>query len=280
MAIKLPEPPEWWIKYKPLRWVLVTLVLYWLFSTLWPRFHSESPPPVAQPAQAPAPAAEIATAAPPEPAAAAVAPLPKPAIPKPPPVPPPAANPEPRPAAPTPKPAPSVPAGAEAPDARAAYTQVETERVRMMDVLRSYDSVATVQALLAQGGYAAALSTIERKPPSFRHPPYRNDTLAVSKYSHETYEGKLTLEFFNDRLYQAYFVPAQPADYLRWLRGRGVALPVKRTGRSSLTQGYLHITTNIDFASSEVGQAMPSSAFVLWEDLRLVQQMQDWGPAP
>jgi hypothetical protein len=225
MPIKLPEPPEWWLKYKPLRWLLAALVLYWIFGTLLPRFRAESPPPAASPVEVPDTAAEP-----------------------------------------------------EAPYPKAAYTQVEAQRVRMMDVLRSYDSVATVQALLAQRGYTAELSTIKRKPPSYRYPPYRNDTLAVSKYKHEAYEGRLTLEFFNDRLYQAYFVPAQPAEYLRWLRSRGFELPIKRTGRSSLTQGHLRITTNIDFASSEVGRTVRSTPFVMWEDLRLVQQMQAWGP--
>jgi hypothetical protein len=282
MAIKLPEPPEWWTKYKPLRWLLAALVLYWMFGTLLPRFRTESPPPAAEPVEVPAAATapETAETVPPEPAAATPPPKPvEPVAPKPAPAPPPAARPEPPPV-PSPAPVPSAQAEPETPDPKAAYTQVEAQRVRMMDALRSYDSVATLQAQLAQGGYAAELATIERKPPSYRYPPYRNDTLTVAKYRHEAYEGRLTLEFFNDRLYQAYFVPAQPADYLRWLRGRGVALPVKRTGRSSLTQGQLRITTNIDFASSEVGRAMPSSPFVLWEDLRLVQQMQDWGPVP
>ncbi|HXG28926.1 MAG TPA: hypothetical protein VNJ47_08755, partial [Nevskiales bacterium] len=224
-----------------------------------------SPPPAAPPV-ASSPAAVATPAAKPEPPVAA--PVPKP-VPKPPP---PVVAAAPKPA--TPPPTPVEPA----PDPAAAYTAVAAERVAFMGALRSYDSVAAVQTQLAQGGYTAELSTIERKPPSHRYPPYRNDTLAVSKYTHGAYEGKLTLEFFNDRLYQAYFVPAQPAEYLRWLRGRGFALPVKRTGRSSLTQGHLRITTNIDFASSDVGRAMLAKPFVMWEDLRLVQQMQEWGP--
>jgi hypothetical protein len=291
MPIKLPEPPEWWLKYKPLRWVLAALVLYWIFGTLLPRFRAESPP-VAQPAAPPAaaPAAAEAGPPPPPPPPAPVAPPPATtatpaAKPEPPPAAPPVPKPAPKPAPPpavttTPKPAtPAAPADAEpAPDPAAAYTAVAAERVAFMGALRSYDSVAAVQAWLGQGGYASELSTIERKPQGRRYPPYRNDTLVTARYRHGEYEGRLTLEFFNDRLYQAYFVPAQPAEYLRWLRSRGLALPVRRTGRSSLTQGHLRITTNIDFASSDVGRAMLATPFVMWEDLRLVQQMQAWGP--
>jgi hypothetical protein len=291
MALKLPEPPQWWIKYKPLRWVLAALVVFWVFGTLLPRWREESPPAEPQPAQTelppvaeearPAPAAE----SPPQAAAPEPPPV-KPAAPKPVPVTP-AAAPKPAmtttaPATPAPPPPypPSKPvAKAEAmPDPAARYTQVEAERVRFMDALRSYDSVETVAASLNQAGYKTEKSVIERKRPSNRYPPFRNDTLKVQGYKHASHEGVLTLEFFNDRLYQAYFVPAQPADYLGWLRSRGLKLPLKRTGFSTLSQGNLKVTTSIDFATSEVGRSMGGAAFVRWEDTRLAQQVQEWGP--
>ena len=284
MVFKLPEPPEWWVKYKPLRWILVVLVVYWFFGTLLPRLRTEAPAVAEDSVEAPA---EVATAET-EPAAEITAP------PAPPPVAEPVAKPpppEPEPAKPAPAPpkplapapvAPSPPATVAEeetePDPAARYTRVEAERVTFMGALRSYDSVSTVRDWLEASGYSASVSTIERDLPSTRYPPYRNDTLVVPEYKHADHEGRLTLEFFNDRLYQAQFMPAQPPQYLSWLRGRGVALPVKRTGRSTVTQGYLRISTNIDFASSDVGTVMGSSPFVLWEDLRLLQQMQDWGP--
>jgi hypothetical protein len=159
----------------------------------------------------------------------------------------------------------------------ARYTEVESARVSLINGLRSYDSVETLRALLEKTNYSIDASTIER-PSNSRYPPFRTDTLVIANYRHAEFEGKLTLEFFNDRLYQTYFEPAKAADYLRWLRGRGVALPVKRTGRSSLTQGHLLISTNIDFASSDVGAVMRAKPFAFWEDTRLQQQLKEWGP--
>ncbi|MGH8561891.1 MAG: hypothetical protein ACRES4_08005, partial [Nevskiales bacterium] len=268
MARNWMEPPAWWVKYKPLRWVLGAVLLYWGFSTLMPRLKEDAPvtaeKPVEPVASAPAPAP-----LPPAPAAPAEVPKPPPAVPatavkpqppkpveKPPataaaPKPAPVAPPKPAPATPQkptttapPKPPPAPAAKPEPPvqaqakpapvaDPGARYTQVESERVSLINGLRSYDSVETLRALLEKAGYAVNASTIE-KPSDDRYPPYRNDTLVVSSYKHGEFEGKLTLEFFNDRLYQSYFEPAKGADYLGWLRTQGVTLPVKRTGRSSL----------------------------------------------
>lgn len=314
MPFRLPEPPAWWVKYKPLRWVLALLLLYWMFGTIWPDFLSEpehgakplpAPPPTAEPstpepAEIPqAPAAPVEAPKPIPPATPAPAPVVKPppvkppavtAAPKPPPKPAPVAPPKPVPVippkpapapAPVAKPAPVTPAEPEpppAPDPAARYTQVEATRVSLINGLRSYDSVETIRAALEKAGYTVDASVIEKKPRGGRYPPYRNDTLVVTTYRHADFEGKLTLEFFNDRLYQTYFLPAKAADYLRWLRARGVALPVKRAGRSNITQGPLLISTNIDFASSDVGSAMRATPFVFWEDTRLTQQMKDWGP--
>jgi hypothetical protein len=325
MARNWMEPPAWWVKYKPLRWVLAAVVLYWIFGTLLPRFKEDSPvtaepipaekpvePVASAPKPAPLPPAPVTPAEIPKPPPAVPITPPKPApvpapvakplpekppviaaTPKPPPKPVPVTPPKPAPVAP-PKPVPTPapvakaappvqaqakPAPAPAPvlDPMARYTQVESERVSLINGLRSYDGVEAVKALLEKAGYAVGVSVIER-PSNSRYPPYRNDTLVVSNYKHAEFEGKLTLEFFNDRLYQTFFEPAKAADYLGRLRARGVALPVKRTGRSTLTIGNLLISTNIDFAVSEVGTVMRAKPFVLWEDTRLTQQMKEWGP--
>jgi hypothetical protein len=155
----------------------------------------------------------------------------------------------------------------------ARYTQVESERVPMINSLRSYESVEAIRTVLEKGGHNAEVSTIERKRRATSDPPFRNDTLKVMAYRHGAYEGQLTLEFFNDRLYQAEFTPLEPAEYLRWLRGNGLKLPVKRVGLAQLTAGHLQVFTNIDFATSDVGRTMGSKPFVRWQDKRLSQQV-------
>lgn len=308
MAEKWLEPPEWWRKWKPLRWLFAIVVIWWLLATFLPRYQAESeaPAPV-QPAEP-----EIVAAAPVEPAATPVTPSkPEPVVPKPTPPAPTPAPPKPivkpapavvapvapvvKPATPAPKPTPPVPqAKAEPPsavkpaakpveaiepaDPAARFTAVAPDRVVFMNVLRSYDSVDAVNEQLQKAGFSAATSTIEKKVNTSRYPPFRSDTLLVQSYQHAGHEGKLTLEFFNDRLYEAQFIPKDPRDYLAWLRTHRINLARKPSGRSSFNQGHLQVVSNIDFATSDVGRSLPTAPFVLWEDLRLVQQMRDWGP--
>ena len=314
MAFNLKEPPEWWIKYKPLRWVFALVVLFGIYRGVVPRFlDDDSPPPAPtetaetkipafpddsavkpQPTPAPAPPAAAKVepiAAPPPPTVVPptppplVKPTPPPPVAKPTPAPvaqptPPAAKPTPPAVAkPTPPatPPPTV-AKATPPTGPARFTAVEAERVTFMDKLRSYDSVDKLQGQLRVGGFSAEQSTIEKKVPPDRYPPFRSDTLLVTNYKHGNHEGKLTLEFFNDRLYQAQFIPKQPREYLQWLRRNDVPLARRSSGRSSYTSGHLQVVSNIDFATSEFGSTMSTAPFVMWEDTRLVQQMRDWGP--
>jgi hypothetical protein len=299
MNVKWLEPPAWWVKWKPLRWVLAIVVLYWFFGTLMPGLR-EDPPlpavPVAVEAESAAesidtPVPPVQQAEPDKPAAVVPAP-PKPAAPAP-------APPKPAEAAPTPAPVPvkkteaassaaaesAAPTTAEQdaveePDPAAPYTAVEATRVDLINGLRSYESLESIQATLAQQNFASELSTINKDTQGGRYPPYRSDTLVIAKYQHAGIEGRLTLEFFNDRLYQTHFVPQQPTEYLRWLRAHGTPLPIKRTGRSSLIRGDLEVTTNIDFAVTEVGSLMGTKPYVQWTDTRLSTQMRNWGPIP
>lgn len=275
MALTLPQPPAWWVKYKPLRWLLGALLLYWLAGQLLALRPDAAPEPpaTAEPPAIPAPAAEPAettATTPPQKPGQSPVPVPVPAQPAPK-------------AAPTPSPAPveTTQAAAEpAVDPSAdppADSEAETEPVLLINGLRSYASLLAVRTLLQKDGHAVQEKTIERRT-SNGDPPFRNDTLQIENYRHGEHAGKLTLEFFNDRLYQAYFEPQQAPEYLAWLRAQGLALPKKRTGNSVLIRGSLEVRTNIDFASSDVGQVMGSKPFLQWEDLRLVQQMKDWSP--
>lgn len=302
MNVQWLEPPAWWVKWKPLRWVLAIVVCYWFFSTLMPRLREDPPLPVvpvaveAEPAAAmenvPAPAepdkptvdapakpapfkSAAPTPAPPKPATAAAEPR-KPAAAAPAKKQMPAAVARTEPEAP----APAEPDLAEQPDPAAPYTAVEATRVELINGLRSYENLESIQGTLTQQGFASELSTISKDTQGGRYPPYRSDTLLIAKYQHAGIEGRLTLEFFNDRLYQSHFVPLQPAEYLQWLRTHGTPLPTKRTGRSALTLGDLEIVTNIDFAVTEVGSLMGTKPYVQWTDARLSTQMRNWGPIP
>lgn len=163
--------------------------------------------------------------------------------------------------------------------ALAPYTAIAKDPVALMNGMRSYSSVQTVTALLLQHGYTWKAEQIAR-PSRRTYPPYRTDTLTVANYRHLGEEGTLTLEFFNDRLYETSFVPVRAGKYLQLLRNQGVPLRRRESGRSELTQGNLSMETNIDFATSDVGTAMHLAPYLFWRDARLMQQLRDWGPLP
>lgn len=157
----------------------------------------------------------------------------------------------------------------------ARFTQVEEKRITLM-TQRSYENVATVTQALQKSGYTPQLTTQERKRRS-NYPPHRVDTLEIAEFKHLDGSGKLKLEFFNDRLYEAYFLPEKAGDYMYRLR-KQTKLKRNDSGRTEHVQGHLRIASNIDLAESEVGRTLKIEPFILWQDLRLTRQMKEWGP--
>jgi hypothetical protein len=281
------EPPEWWRKWRPLRWIaalLVVLVLYRACGT----GDSERPAPAAPPA----PAVEPTAPPPAEPVesapAAPVAPLPaSPAVPLPKPVnnpPAPAAVPAPAPAAtPAAAPAPAPLVESEPvfeeeslpPVTYRAYLQSPADPVTLFDGMKSYSGVDEIFTRLKRNEMEPQLQSFHTRVP-VGVPPRELDVLRMSPYRHLGVEGSLELQFFNDRLYQAEFEPGDAEAYQRALRRALPALERRRTGRSELRQGNLRIASSLDLAVSDVGKALGTRPFVIWQDIRLVQQRDAW----
>jgi len=53
-------------------------------------------------------------------------------------------------------------------------------------------------------------------------------------------------------------------------------LPRERSGRSEFSEGPLRVASSIDLAVSEVGAALRTRPFVLWQDTRLIEQRDAW----
>jgi hypothetical protein len=307
------EPPEWWKKVRPLRWLLGALVLFGIVQgirALLPKHADESPKTVAEappqagpeseqlPATVPPPPPEPTPT--PPPAAASSTPAPTAAATTPPPAPTPAPAPPPKPVE-TPKPAPPKPepphpeppspqkgkpqvasaapaSGAdEIPPEIADYTRVEQDRLLMMDQFHSYENVADAQKQLNDHQINATLTSNHRKVHG-DVPPYDLDSLYAAKYTHLGVEGKLTLSFFNDRLFEAEFEPADPEAYLKALRKELPYMRRGETGRSEYLEGHLRMASSLDLAISDVGRALHTRPYVLWQDRRLVRQRDAWDP--
>lgn len=231
------QPPEWWTRWRPLRWLIALAVLGLAVLGLrwwWPQ---PAPPPLpgSAPATSPVPAAlspddlvveeEAITAA----------------------------------------------------DVRAAYTAVvpEARRVRFFAPFRSYQGTDEVHRLLEDAGYHPQLTSRHAKVPEGL-PPSDLDIIEVYDYQHLGQPGKLELQFFNDRLYQAEFEPKDADAYRPLFRAQWPQLGHEKGGRSEYVAGPLRIASSLDLSTSSVGQALRTRPFVLFQDSRLIRQRDDW----
>ena len=156
------------------------------------------------------------------------------------------------------------------------FSEHATDGVPMVDFFLSYESMADVDAKLAYEQLRVA-RTASHKPKSRHYPPRDLDTLEVEGFTHLGQRGTLTLEFFNDRLYEARFIPEDldPA-YPKRLHEAHPELVRDKTGNIDVNLGQRRVTSNVDFAASNVGRALATRAFVIWQDVRLKQQLKIW----
>jgi hypothetical protein len=274
------EPPEWWRKWRPLRWLAGVLVLTALYLWLWP-----SPPP--------SPPALIVTPSPTPSPTSTATPLPTP-TPTSTATPAPVATPT---ASPTPTPTPT-PTSTSEPEPElsaveaevyfeeslenetdelelAAFTRIESERVRLLGPYRSYQGVDEVVVGLERSGF---LPIVESRHLPVRDgvPPRNLDTVTVNQYRHWDVPGRLELQFFNDRLYQTEFEPEDADHYVAAQRRELPQLTRRGSGRSELIVGNLRIASSLDLAVSQVGQQLRTRPFLIWQDRRLVRQREEW----
>lgn len=278
------EPPDWWKKWRPLRWLAGLIVALALYSWFGPEGDDPPPPRTAaakaRPAATPA---DVARAAPP---AATAEPTPVPATPGP--TTPPRATPAPSAVATAtvaPTPGPTDPAeaaiyeeAAPPPGAEseiAAFTRIERDPVPLLGNYRSYMGVDAVIYDLEQAGFQPQLESMHARVPG-DVPPRNLDIVTVHQFRHWGVQGQLELQFFNDRLYQAEFEPDEAEPYRNAQRRELPQLKREGSGRSELIQGDLRIASSLDLAVSEVGRRLRTRPFLLWQDRRLLRQRDEW----
>ena len=157
----------------------------------------------------------------------------------------------------------------------ARYMAVDPNPVLLIGMFNSYDNIDNVGAKLVAAGYQWRWSKNHR-PPSPRYPPRNLDTVKVENFKHLNGEGELTLEFFNDRLYQADFEPKSPQAYAPALHQNEPRLRVEHVGKGEFEAGALRVVTNVDLAGSDVGQSLHTTPYVIWQDSRLLRQRDEW----
>ncbi len=155
----------------------------------------------------------------------------------------------------------------------ALYTRVAVG-VPMAGPFKSYQDLRSATDALTADGYEGWTHTRRRAAESSSYPPYAFDLVEVSEYKHLGSKGRLSLQFFNNRLFQAEFVPADALEYSRRLRGLGLKRGVN--ARQEKIEGDLRVASTVELAVSAVGQQLQTEPFVLWQDLRLIRERDNW----
>ena len=157
----------------------------------------------------------------------------------------------------------------------AHFASIEASPVTLAERFRSYESESAVASLLESTGLAVQRVVLER-PSSPRYPPRRQVQFTVRGYEHLKVTGTLVLEFFNNRLMEVDFRPDDATAYTPRLHREYPALKRDRNGYSERVDGPLRIWTSVDLAKSKVGRSLGTEGVVLWQDLRLIAQRDDW----
>lgn len=160
---------------------------------------------------------------------------------------------------------------------RAAYSRVlpASQRVMFFAPFQSYAGVDELLPQLEAAGYVPDHQS-RRQPVPDGVPPNDSDIVRVAGFKHLGVVGKLELQFFNNRLCQLEFEPEDAKTYREKFRAQWPDLRREQNGRSEQIRGALRIASSLDLAVSEVGQALQSRPFVLWQDRRLIRQRDSW----
>jgi hypothetical protein len=136
----------------------------------------------------------------------------------------------------------------------------------------SYVDAASVRAVYAD---TQVINDI-RRTATPAHPPRALLTLALRPFTHLDVPGWLTLDFFNDRLMEVTFYPQDPKAYAPALSRAEPGLRRQGANRQVGVSGHRRVAANIAQQASPLGPRMGARPFVLWQDLRLRAELDDW----
>lgn len=153
-----------------------------------------------------------------------------------------------------------------------SFTEVATERTKLIDGIESYQSTEEAKRLFQKWSVIAS----NNLAPGDKRPPFSIHVVAIDNYTHLDHSGTLHLKFFNNQLAEARFYPSNFEQYVERLKEAdklafkvteiGAGLP--KAFKSPHTHVWLYDQPHLDLSRKE--------KYVGWRDVRLEKEEVLW----
>lgn len=153
-----------------------------------------------------------------------------------------------------------------------SFTEVATERSKLIDGIESYQSIEEAKRRLPEWKMIENSSLAPGDP----RPPFTIYVVSIKNYSHLDYAGELHLKFFNNRLAEARFYPnsfEQYVDRLKEIEKLTFSVTDKSYGTP---EAVVPPYTRIWIYNQPHLEQHGGSKYVGWEDIRLDKEETIW----
>lgn len=146
-----------------------------------------------------------------------------------------------------------------------SFVSVRSDRAKLLAPFESYASISDVEEILKSRGLVWQViekeSTIAKGE---RRPPFNVYIIRVGNFTHLGFEGKLRLEFFNNRLMATWFYPTNLSAYRKVIEEHYPELRAKQASMVGKNTGI------------EFGTDHEKHDYIAWEDVRLRDEFSLW----
>lgn len=153
-----------------------------------------------------------------------------------------------------------------------SFTEVATERTKLIDGIESYQSMEEAKRRFQKWDVIENSSLA----PGDKRPPFSIHVVAIDSYSHLGHSGTLRLKFFNNRLTEARFYPSRFDQYVERLK-ESDKLTFKVTETSAgLPEAFALQHTHVWIYNQPHLDPSGKEKYVGWSDTRLEKEEALW----